>query len=158
MKTLAQMEAKIEWIIKRHLPEILKIEQESFPHPWQENDFLVTLKQRNTLGFVATIGCKIVGYMIYSLMDDHIEVVNLAVDVKYRHLGIATQLINKLKDKLAYGSLKRKKIVAYTFETNLGAQLFFRDSEFRCNEIDPDHYEDQEYPAYKFEYFYVNNN
>ena len=43
----------IRWMIRRDMPEVLQIEQESFEFPWTEEDFLRCLRQRNCIGMVA---------------------------------------------------------------------------------------------------------
>ena len=43
----------IRWMIRRDMPEVLSIENESFEFPWSEEDFIRCLRQRNCIGMVA---------------------------------------------------------------------------------------------------------
>ena len=160
MDTLVKSKVYIRWMIKRDMPEVLNIEKDNFKEfCWSENDFMVTLKQRSVIGMVAEVDDKVVGYMIYNLEPEKLELFNLAVHKEYQRQGIATQMVNKLKDKISYGTARRKKLTADVSELNLSAQLFFSQMGFFCWEEDPNYYEDEmDFGAYLFEYYYDNNN
>ena len=140
----------IRWVLRRDMPEILDIEAASFEFPWLEDDFIRCLRQRNNIGLVAEYDDQVVGFIIYELSKSHILVLNLATTPEMRRKGIGSQMIHKLIGKLS--AQRRTKILLEVRETNLGAQLFFRDSGFRAVSILRDYYEGTSEDAYSMEY------
>jgi len=132
----------IRWMIRRDMPYVLKIEINSFPsdRTWSEDDFIDCLKQRNCIGMVAEHDDAILGFMVYELHKGRIHLVNFAVHPEYRHCGIGTAMIAKLKGNL--GQTKREVIRVIVAENNLAAQLFLREQGFIAENIVRNHFED----------------
>ncbi len=130
----------IRWMIRRDMPEVLAIETESFAHPWSEEEFAKTLRQRNCIGMVVLRGPLVVGYMIYGLNKCYLEVLNFAVDAGYRRERIATAMVEKLKGKLS--SERRYRLTLCVMDANLDAQLFFRAGGFECVGVERDHFDE----------------
>jgi ribosomal-protein-alanine N-acetyltransferase len=140
----------IRWMIRRDMPEVLAIENDSFEFPWCENDFLRCLRQRNCIGMVAEHDDRVVGFMIYELHKARLHVLNFAVGSRSRRLGIGTQMIEKLVGKLSLQ--RRNRILLEVRETNLAAQLFFRSSGFRAVSVLREFYEDTPEDAYLMQF------
>jgi len=120
----------ITWMIRRDLAAVLAIEAESFDHPWTEQDFVGCLRKRNRIGMVARLGNGVVGFMIYELSAQRIDVLNFAVAADCRRRGVGRRMAAKLAAKL---SLQRRRWVTVSVgEANLPAQLFFRACGFRA--------------------------
>lgn len=133
------------------MDRVLQIEDESFEFPWSREDFLACLRQRNCVGMVAELPDKrIAAFMIYELERGCIELLSLAVGTEYRRGGIGSQLIAKLISKL--GTAGKSAISTYVRETNLAAQLFFRDRGFLATEIERNFYANNPEDAYRFVY------
>jgi ribosomal-protein-alanine N-acetyltransferase len=143
----------IRWMIRRDMPEVLAIESGSFEFPWSEDDFIRCLRQRNCIGMVAEHNERVVGFMIYELHKNRLHILNFAVHEPARRRGIGTQLIKKLVSKLS--PQRRNRIMLEVRETNLSAQLFFRDLGFRAISLLRDFYEDTTEDAYLMQYRYV---
>jgi ribosomal-protein-alanine N-acetyltransferase len=139
-------------MIRRDMPEVLAIENDSFEFPWCENDFLRCLRQRNCIGMVAEHDDRVVGFMIYELHKARLHVLNFAVGSRLRRLGIGTQMIEKLVGKLSLQ--RRNRILLEVRETNLAAQLFFRSSGFRAVSVLREFYEDTPEDAYLMQFRY----
>ena len=154
MQTEQQQEVRvhIRWMIRRDMPEVLGIEGESFEFPWLEDDFIRCLRQRNCIGMVAEHEDRVVGFMIYELHKNRIHVLNFAVAEDYRHRGVGSQMIAKLTGKLS--SQRRSRIVLEVRETNLPAQLFFRENGFRAVSVLRSYYADTPEDAYLMQYRY----
>lgn len=120
-------------MIRRDMREVIDIEKRCFDHPWTEEDFLRCLRQRNCIGMVAEDGENVVGFFIYELHKQHIEIVNLAVHTEWQRNGIGSHMIAKLIGKL--GSHRRTRIIIRIGERNLDAQLWFRSQGFRATKI-----------------------
>lgn len=147
-----EVRVHIRWMIRRDMPEVLAIEAESFEFPWLEEDFIRCLRQRNCIGMVAEHEDQVVGFMIYELHKTRIHVLNFAVGSEHRHCGVGSQMIAKLAAKLS--SQRRSRIVLEVRETNLDAQLFFRENGFRAVSVLRSYYADTPEDAYLMQYRY----
>jgi len=132
------------------MPDVLHTEQESFEYPWSEEDFLRCLRQRNCIGMVAEQGERVVGFMIYELHKNKLHILNFAVHPGYRRLGVGAQMVAKLIGKLS--SHRRTRITLEVRETNLAAQLFFRNQGFKAVRVLRSFYEDSGEDAYLLQY------
>ena len=86
----------IRWMIRRDLPKVLAIEEDSFEFPWGEEDFIRHLRQRDCIGMVAEHDERIVGFMVYALHKRQLRLRNLAVASDVRRRGIGTQMVGEL--------------------------------------------------------------
>lgn len=145
-----QLRVHIRWMIRRDMPEVLQAEQESFEYSWTEEDFLRCLRQRNCIGIVAEQGEKVVGFMIYELHKSKLHILNFAVSPGQRRSGVGAQMVAKLISKLS--SHRRTRITLEVRETNLAAQLFFRQQGFRAVRVLRAYYEDSGEDAFLMQY------
>ena len=145
-----EVRVHIRWMIRRDMPEVLAIESESFEFPWLEEDFFRCLRQRNCIGMVAEHEDRVVGFMIYELHKTRIHVLNFAVADGHQHRGVGSQMVAKLIGKLS--SQRRTRIVLEVRETNLSAQLFFRENGFRAVSVLHNYYADTPEDAYLMQY------
>jgi len=141
---------QIRWMIRRDMPEVLKIENESFEFNWTEEDFLACLRQRNCIGMVAEHEGRVVGFMIYELHKTKLHILNFAVAGPFRRLAVGSQMIEKLINKLS--QQRRQEIVLEVRETNLAAQLFYHSQGFRAVQVLRSHYADSAEDAYVMQY------
>lgn len=145
----------IRWMIRRDMPEVLVIEGHSFEFPWTEEDFIRCLRQRNCIGMVAEYDERVVGFMIYELHKNRLHILNFAVHPDFHRRDVGHQMVHKLIGKLSQG--RRNRIMLEVRETNLAAQLFFRDAGFRAISVLRDFYDDTVEDAYLMEYRYAVN-
>ncbi len=116
----------VEPMRRRHLPEILAIEQVSYPKPWTQGTFtseLDAVKRDQRTYLVARRRGTLVGYggLMYVVDDAHVT--NLAVSPSEQRGGVATRLLAEL----AWTALDRG-CQALTLEvrvTNTGAQALY---------------------------------
>lgn len=147
-----EVRVHIRWLIRRDMPEVLAIEAESFEFPWLEGDFAHSLRQRNCIGMIAEHENRVVGFMIYELHKTRIHVLNFAVAKAFRRLGVGSQMIAKLASKLS--AHRRSRIILEVRETNLEAQLFFRENGFRAVSVLRGYYADTPEDAYIMQHRY----
>ncbi len=88
--------------------------------------------------------------MIYELHKSRIHVLNLAVAKDYRRCGVGSQMLAKLAAKLT--TQRRSRIVLEVRETNLPAQLFFRENGFRAVSVLHGYYADSPEDAYLMQF------
>lgn len=141
-----RLDVQIRWLIRRDMPEVLRIEQLSFATPWTDEEFLACLRQRNCIGMVAEHEHRIVGFMIYELHKSQLHILNFAVCPEFRHLGIGGQMVTRLIDKLS--QQRRNEILLEVRERNLDAQLFFKQQGFRAISVLRRHFDDTDEDAY----------
>ena len=140
----------IRWMIRRDMPGVLDIEQQSFEFPWCEEEFIRCLRQRNCIGMVAERDTTVVGFMIYELHKNRLHLLNFAVAANARRTGVGATMIDKLASKLS--SDRRNRIMLEVRETNLDAQIFFRQRGFRAISVLRSFYEDSPEDAYLMQY------
>lgn len=145
-----QVRVHIRWMIRRDMPEVLAIEHAGFEYPWCEEEFLRVLRQRNCIGMVAEVGERVVGFMIYELHKNRLNVLDFAVQPDHRRTGVGRQMVDKLVGKLS--NHRRTKILLHLRETNLPAQLFFRDQNFRAVEVVREHFQDTGEDSFLMQY------
>jgi ribosomal-protein-alanine N-acetyltransferase len=142
----------IRWMIRRDMPEVLAIESGAFEFSWSEDDFIRCLRQRNCIGMVAEHNERVVGFMIYELHKNRLHILNFAVHEQMRRRRVGTQMVKKLASKLSRE--RRSRIMLEIRETNLAAQLFFRDAGFRAISVLRSFYDDTPEDAYLMQYRY----
>lgn len=142
----------IRWMIRRDMPSVLAIEESSFEFPWSEEEFIRCLRQRNCIGMVAERDDEVVGFMIYELHKNRLHLLNFAVSPECRKGDIGRSMIDKLVSKLSLD--RRNRILLEVRETNLDAQLFFKQLGFRAISVLRDFYEDTTEDAYLMQYRY----
>ena len=142
----------IRWMIRRDMPSVLEIEKTSFEFSWSEEEFIRCLRQRNCIGMVAESNEEVTGFMIYELDKNKLHLLNFAVHPKFRRTGVGRAMIEKLVSKLT--NQRRSRITLEVRETNLDAQLFFRDLGFRATSVLKKYYEDSPEDAYIMQYRY----
>lgn len=142
----------IRWMIRRDLPQVMAIERRSFETPWTDEDFLVSLRQRNVIGMVAEDRHeRVVGYVLYQIQRESLQILNIAVGKCFRRRTVGRQLIDKLKNKIN-GHPFRKVIAAETCERNLPAQLFFKANGFDHCSVIHGAYADNDEDAFRMEH------
>jgi ribosomal-protein-alanine N-acetyltransferase len=142
----------IRWLIRRDMPEVLDIEEESLEFPWRKEDFIRCLRRRNCVAVVAEHEDRVVGFMIYELYRNRIHVLNFAVAADCRRRGVGSQMVAKLTAKLS--AQRRSRILLEVRETKLAAQLFFRKIGFRAVTVLRAYYEDTPEDAYVMQFRY----
>ena len=140
----------IRWMLRSDLPRVLEIESQLFEFPWFEEDIVELLRQRNCIAMVAERGDRILGYVFYTLCDGYLDLLNLAVCPDFRRQGVATQIVNKLTLKLSLQ--RRTSLVVTVRDSNLDAQLFFKEKGFKAIDIIKEPYEGTDDDAYVMEY------
>jgi len=155
MKQL-DLEIVTGWMIRSDLNEVLRIEigkDSLLTDIWSEEDFLINLREKNTIGMVCTEKgdlerSRILGYFIYEFKEGSFEILNFAVSEDCHRMRIGTQMIDKLKSKLSI--TRRTRLDFPVKETNLPGQLFLRANGFLATRVKRNYFEDRD--AFLFSY------
>lgn len=89
----------IELMRRRHLKQIMPIEEVVYPRPWSLGVFNAELdlaKRGERYYIVGTIDGRLVGYAGLLFTPDDAHVTNIAVDPDWQRRGIATDLLLEL--------------------------------------------------------------
>ncbi len=147
-----QIQNHIRWACHRDIPAIVAIEAASYEAPgrWGERTFRDTLKNKRCICMVAERGCCLVGFAIYQIHKDRLELLNVAVIPSARRLGVGAALMAKLMFKV--GSHNRRRLIVPVRETNLDGLAFFRSCGLRAEKIVRDAYESTNDDCYELVY------
>jgi ribosomal protein S18 acetylase RimI-like enzyme len=114
----AYLRAKVTWMDRRvDLAQVLSINAHNELDVWSLDTFDQHLNERYVIGKVARHEDDVVGYMIYRLHKDHIDVLKIEADPDYRGRGIMEQLIEHLAHQLS--PTRRKEIVFHIPEDDI---------------------------------------
>ncbi len=116
------LKTTIRWIMRCDLQEVLAIEAASFEFPWSEDDFIHCLRQRNCFGIIAEYDGRVIGFVIYDLYKNRINVLNFATAPEMRRRGVGTQMFEKILARLLPN--EKKGILFLVRETNDSAVPF----------------------------------
>ena len=95
------------------LPQVIAVERRAFPTPWSLAMFVLELSKSSGICLAATLGDRIVGYLICSRYDTVWHLMNVAVENRLRRQGIAASLIERLFE-LADGPMEQYTCLLYT--------------------------------------------
>ena len=89
----------IERMQSDHLPDVLRIEQASYPDPWSRASFSKELgSSPPSLAIVARCDVTVVGYVVAWLVLDEAHIGNVAVAPETRRQGIGRMMMEWLQD------------------------------------------------------------
>ena len=135
----------IEPMRRRHLADVLAIEEVSYPKPWSRGVFqseLELARGSDRFYIVARAGTKVVGYagLMFVVGDAHVT--NIAVTADRQRAGVATRMLAQL----AWEAINRG-CEAMTLEvrvSNTGAQSLYRSFGFVPAGVRQRYYENTE--------------
>jgi ribosomal-protein-alanine N-acetyltransferase len=128
------LDVHVRWLVSRDVPEVLGIEAGSFAPPWSKEDLVAHLCRRVTIGMVAEVGDRVVGFMVYELLPASVELLRVAVHPAWRRRGAGAALLAKLTPKLSPG--RRRRAGLDVGEANLGAHLWLKAQGWRAARVD----------------------
>lgn len=144
----------IRWMIRRDWPEVLEIERANFEFPWTKEVLEQFLQQRFSIGMVAEFNQQVVGFINYELRKDHYLIVSVAVRRDLQRLGIGRKLVGNIIKKFGGNHVRsrvfRSRIETSVRESNLFAQLFFKELGFVASSVLKGVYEGTDEDAYEF--------
>jgi len=118
---LAEMEAS-------HIPEVVRIENDSFSTPWSAEIFMRVLRDEKTHTIVARTENEVVGYAIFWIVGDYAELSNIAVGESWRQRGFGDTLVRAVVDTCAI--LGVRSLFLEVRESNRPARKLYEKNEF----------------------------
>lgn len=122
------------------LDEIMKIERASFSYPWSTRFFMQELKVDCSRSLLAVIDGKTVGYIIYWLLSDGVDIHNVAVHPDCRRLGIGRSLMIAVIEEAKSMGLRR--VTLEVRRSNEIAQRLYQSLGFVVSGIRKGYYSD----------------
>ena len=90
---------------EKDLPSVMAIEKVSFPNPWHESTFRGEI-QNVTISFplvaVHTTLNKVIGYIVFWLIGEEVQINNIAVHADFRRLGIGEQVLRQVIEQVRW--------------------------------------------------------
>jgi [ribosomal protein S18]-alanine N-acetyltransferase len=100
-----QLRAGLDLEIRRlgygDLPGVIALERRAFPAPWSLAMFVLEFSKPSSVCLGAVHGDELIGYLVCSRYHTVWHLMNVAVDIDRRRLGVATALIERLFDETA---------------------------------------------------------
>ncbi len=97
----AGLELEIRRLGYVDLPAVIGVERRAFPAPWSLAMFVLELSKPSSVCLGASQEDELIGYLICSRYHTVWHLMNVAVDVDRRRLGVATALIERLFEETA---------------------------------------------------------
>ncbi|MDQ7790121.1 MAG: ribosomal protein S18-alanine N-acetyltransferase [Eubacteriales bacterium] len=99
---LLEQQIKIIDMTERHIKEVAQIEKVSFPTPWPRQTFEFEIFYNELAEYmVALDGHKVVGYGGMWMVLNEAHITNVAVQPRYREMGIGRMLMLSLMQRAA---------------------------------------------------------
>src|SRR5918992_6196247 len=96
MQDAGSTEIAVRRLVYADLPSVLAIERRSFPTPWSLAMFVLELSKPSGICLAASVGDKLLGYVVCSRYDQVWHLMNIAVAPEHRGGGIAGRLLRRL--------------------------------------------------------------
>lgn len=151
----------LRWFHPQDYKAMVRIEEESYKHPWSERDFVIARKNQTTYIMIAEV-CAVhdtplvIGYGIYTLRsskedkkNDTVVIDNLTVAPGWRRMKVGSDILTRIQ-RLCRHKRRKSRFVVLTHETHIDAQLFLRRHGYRCTSIIRNHWNSPSEPAYRF--------
>ena len=122
------------------LQEILKIENECFEEPWSETYYALALKRPRPYEYFYVARCEqtIVGYIVFSVLYEEAQILNIAVPAAHRRQGIGKYLLTSALEMIH--AHDGREVFLEVAVSNLPAQYLYRQFGFRICGIRKNYY------------------
>jgi ribosomal-protein-alanine N-acetyltransferase len=127
-------------ITSADLDEIMAIERTSFPYPWSPRFFLQELQVPCARSMLAEIQGEIVGYVLFWVLPDEVDIHNIAVRTEYRRRGIGRLLLHQVL--AAAQSRGSTRVTLEVRKSNTAAQRLYQSTGFVTTGIRKGYYSD----------------
>ena len=137
-------EITIDFMRKEDIDQVLAIEQTSFSMPWSRNLFLSEFRSPLISTLFVSLSSKapkriVTGYIVFWLVAGEMHILNLAVALGHRQLGIARRLVfTAIKHVYAKGA---RRAFLEVRASNLYAQKLYSSLGFTGTSIRRNYYD-----------------
>ena len=117
--------------LKEHIDIIYEIDKASSCYNWTKNMFLEELENKNTSFKVLCMSNIIIGYIIYNIIIDEAEILNIVIDNEFKRQNLGKYLleqtiteISKQKIKTIFLEVGEKNIPAINLYLQFGFEQY----------------------------------
>ena len=122
------------------LDEVMAIERASFAYPWSSRFFHQEFEVECARSILAEMNGKIVGYVLFWLLPETVDIHNLAVSGEYRRRGVGRILLHKvIVEALGQSSAR---VTLEVRKSNLAAQKLYESAGFVATGVRKAYYSD----------------
>ncbi len=122
------------------LDEVMAIERASFAYPWSSRFFHQEFQVECARSVLAEMNGKIVGYVLFWLLPETVDIHNLAVRGEYRRRGVGRILLHKVIVEALRQSSAR--VTLEVRKSNLVAQKLYESAGFVATGVRKGYYSD----------------
>ena len=80
--------------------DILSIEKKVFKHPWSKEQLSWELNSQPVAeNYVMIVRGNIIGYLFSHVVDDDVQILNIAIDIPFQHKGYGEQFLSYFLDQ-----------------------------------------------------------
>ena len=127
-------------MVPADLDEVMAIERASFRHPWSSNFFLEELQVACARSTVAQVNDKIVGYVLFWLLPEEIDIHNIAVETGFRRQRIGQTLLQQVIEQAH--SRNSGRVTLEVRVSNIAAQKLYDSVGFVSHGLRKGYYSD----------------
>ena len=122
------------------LDEVMAIERTSFKHPWSSHFFLEELQMACARSILAQINRQIVGYALFWVLPDEVDIHNIAVHASFRRQGIGQALLQHVAAEAR--SRNASRVTLEVRVSNIAAQKLYESVGFTRTGLRKGYYSD----------------
>lgn len=111
------------------LPEVLRIERETFSNPWSSRELTAALKDPGSVAIVGRANDHLMGYAMAWFLSEEVHIGNLAVAETHRGKNIGSALLRAILKKAEAAHVARLTLEVRA--SNEAAQSLYRAHGFR---------------------------
>jgi ribosomal-protein-alanine N-acetyltransferase len=127
-------------MVPADLDEVMAIERTSFRHPWSSNFFLEELQVACARSILAQVNDKIVGYVLFWLLPDAVDIHNIAVHTEFRRKRIGQSLLQQVLEQARNRDSSRVTLEVRV--SNIAAQKLYESVGFVSQGLRKGYYSD----------------
>jgi len=127
-------------MVPADLDEVMAIERTSFRHPWSSNFFLEELQVACARSVLAQLNDKIVGYVLFWLLPETVDIHNIAVHTGFRRQRIGQALLRQVFEQARSRHLSRVTLEVRI--SNIAAQKLYESVGFLSQGLRKGYYSD----------------
>ena len=122
------------------LDAVMAIERTSFAYPWSSRFFQQEFEVECARSILAEMNGVIVGYVLFWLLPESVDIHNLAVSRDYRRRGVGRILLHKVIVEAIWQSCAR--VTLEVRKSNLAAQKLYESAGFVATGVRKGYYSD----------------
>jgi ribosomal-protein-alanine N-acetyltransferase len=122
------------------IPAVMAIERTAYAYPWSERFFRQEMQVECARSYIAEIDGRIVGYILFWLLPDEVDIHNVAVHKDFRRRGLGRRLLERaVSEARGRGS---SRITLEVRKSNLAAQKLYESMGFIVTGVRKGYYSD----------------